>query len=364
MRRLIVVLLVGLLWPAPAGAAGSPPVSTSPPVVHGKPVVGHTLEVKPGAWEPTDATLTHRWTRDGDPVSGATGTTYTLVAQDVGHLIAVTETATASDGATTSVDSDPVGPVRKPTLHLDTEPAITGVMRYQRTVTADLGDTRPNAGSVSFHWLRDGERVTGPRGHYRLGYRDVGHRMRLVVAYHRDGYRTLHVRSAARTVLHRVAVRRTFSYSVRTKGDVTADVAVFRKQAQQTYDDPRGWRAAGFAFHRVRRGGDFTLVLATAAMVPTYSSACSSTWSCRVGRFVIINQTRWLHASPAWNRAHLPRRGYRHLVVDHETGHWLGHPHAQCSGSGPAPVMMQQSKGTGACSFNPWPLPAERWTSR
>ena len=113
-------------------------------------------------------------------------------------------------------------------------------------------------------------------------------------------------------------------------------------------------------FRRVPRGGDFTLVLSEASLVPSFSSSCSATWSCRVGRYVIINQERWSHASPAWNAARRSLRDYRHMVVNHETGHWLGRGHAGCPGSGPAPVMMQQSTGTGGCSFNPWPLPRER----
>jgi hypothetical protein len=154
-----------------------------------------------------------------------------------------------------------------------------------------------------------------------------------------------------------IPVRRHVTYSVITRGAITASLEVFRRQAQETYDDPRGWRAGGVEFRRVRRGGDFTLVLAAARAVPTFSSTCSATWSCRVGRYVIINQERWAHASPAWNAAGRSLRDYRHLVVNHETGHWLGRGHASCpAAGGPAPVMMQQSKGTGGCRFNPWPL--------
>ncbi len=48
------------------------------------------------------------------------------------------------------------------------------------------------------------------------------------------------------------------------------------------------------------------------------------------------------------------------MVVNHETGHWLGKGHARCPGKGRlAPVMMQQSKGTHGCRFNPWPTAAE-----
>ena len=154
--------------------------------------------------------------------------------------------------------------------------------------------------------------------------------------------------------------RRAVTYSVISRGHVTASMKVFRRQAQETYDDQRGWRAGGIEFRRVRRGGDFTLVLASARAVPTFSASCSAQWSCRVGRFVIINQLRWKHASPAWNAAGRSTRDYRHLVVNHETGHWLGLGHASCPRRGSkAPVMMQQSKRTDGCRLNPWPLPPE-----
>ncbi len=113
-------------------------------------------------------------------------------------------------------------------------------------------------------------------------------------------------------------------------------------------------------FRRVAKGGSFTLVLAEASTVPSFSSQCSATYSCRVGRYVIINQTRWQQATPPWNAAGESLRDYRHLVVNHETGHWLGKGHAGCPGPGKlAPVMMQQSKGTDGCRFNPWPTAAE-----
>ena len=104
------------------------------------------------------------------------------------------------------------------------------------------------------------------------------------------------------------------------------------------------------------------LVLAAAGTLPSFSSGCSVQWSCRVGRHVVINQLRWTKASPAWNRAGRSLRDYRHMVVNHETGHWLGHGHLGCPGPGRlAPVMMQQSKGLDGCRHNPWPLPSELW---
>ena len=241
-------------------------------------------------------------------------------------------------------------------------PSIEGTARQGRVLRAKPGRWTPRREETTYRWLRDGERIRGAREHrYRLGVAAVGARISVEVRARAAGHRwTTAVSGRTRRVAHAVPVRRRVTYSVTTRGPVTTSMKVFRRQAQETFEDPRGWRGAGVEFRRVRRGGDFTLVLAAARAVPTFAAGCSATWSCRVGRWVIINQERWKHASPAWNAAGRSRRDYRHMVVNHETGHWLGHGHASCPrGGGRAPVMMQQSKGTGACAFNPWPLPWE-----
>jgi hypothetical protein len=162
---------------------------------------------------------------------------------------------------------------------------------------------------------------------------------------------------AAVVTLPRLDVFRLHTYVVRTRGHVVADPDFFAAAAAKTYADPRGWLAAHHRFTRVPSGGDFTLVLAQARYLPAYSRVCSTLYSCRVGRNVVINQSRWRHGSP-----HFPGdlATYRAMVVNHETGHWLGRPHAFCRGPGRlAPVMQQQSKGMQGCRVNAWPLPRE-----
>jgi hypothetical protein len=158
---------------------------------------------------------------------------------------------------------------------------------------------------------------------------------------------------------------RTFTYSVTTRGAVHADFSEFQSQANQSLNDPRGWARMGVSFKQVPTGGDFILVLAEAGQLPSFSPGCSAEYSCRVGQYVIINQDRWLYATPSWNNAGGSLRDYRHMVVNHETGHWLGHDHEGCGGSGQAaPVMQQQSMDLQGCSFNPWPLTNELRTTR
>jgi Protein of unknown function (DUF3152) len=162
---------------------------------------------------------------------------------------------------------------------------------------------------------------------------------------------------AASAALPRLDVYRLHTYIVRTRGHIVANLATFEASAAATYADPRGWLRAHHRFKRVSSGGDFTLLLAQARYLLSYSSVCSTLYSCRVGRNVIINQSRWRHSSVHFTGS---KALYRQMVVNHETGHWLGRPHAFCSGPGKlAPVMQQQSKGMQGCLPNAWPLANE-----
>ena len=139
----------------------------------------------------------------------------------------------------------------------------------------------------------------------------------------------------------------------------------FRALANATLNDGRGWSRMGVSFKEVASGGMFTLVLSEASQMTTFSSGCGTEYSCRAGRYVVINQDRWVGATKPWNDAGGSLRDYRHMVVNHETGHWLGHDHATCSAPGqPAEVMQQQSISLQGCSFNPWPTKGELWSTQ
>ncbi len=151
------------------------------------------------------------------------------------------------------------------------------------------------------------------------------------------------------------AEKTTYTYEIGYRGNIVANKKKFVAQVAKTYAAERGWRRADLAFERVPRkdASDFTVVLAAADQMTSFSSLCSPYYSCRVGRYVIINQLRWRHSVSHWPDS---RRSYRKMVINHETGHWLGLGHRSCYRAGAkAPVMQQQSKSLDGCRANPWP---------
>src|SRR3712207_3654975 len=122
--------------------------------------------------------------------------------------------------------------------------------------------------------------------------------------------------------------------------------------------DLRGWSLGGsIRYRQVSSGGSFTLWLAAPSELPKFDPICSPEYSCRVGRNVIINDLRWRTGTSVWPDV----AEYRHYVINHELGHWLGRSHSTCPSSGSlAPVMQQQSIGLQGCVSNTWPLASEK----
>lgn len=156
---------------------------------------------------------------------------------------------------------------------------------------------------------------------------------------------------------------RVVTYSVGTRGQVSSDLATFSAEANQTLNDPRGWARLGVSFKEIPSGGQFSLLLTSPSVLGSVPG-CGAEWSCRSGTSVMINDTRWTNASTSWNQAGGNLRDYRHMVVNHEVGHWLGHGHLHCSAAGAlAPIMQQQSISLEGCTFNPWPQASELWST-
>ncbi|MCY4727560.1 hypothetical protein NYO98_14830 [Nocardioides sp. STR2] len=123
--------------------------------------LGKTLRVAAPAWSPggVSVTTTYQWLRDGSSISGATGTSYTLVNADFGKSITVKATGKAPgyiDGISTSL---PISPTSGDAIANVTAPTITGSpVAVGSRLTGNRGTWPTSYGTLSYTyaWLRDG----------------------------------------------------------------------------------------------------------------------------------------------------------------------------------------------------------------
>ena len=81
------------------------PSNESPPVISGSTSVGSTLACAPGAWFSAPTALNYSWSRDGTPVAGADGDTYTITTADEGHALTCLVTASNAAGEATAASA-------------------------------------------------------------------------------------------------------------------------------------------------------------------------------------------------------------------------------------------------------------------
>jgi hypothetical protein len=157
-------------------------------------------------------------------------------------------------------------------------------------------------------------------------------------------------------------VTKTYTYCVQLRNVDASHRGVLEAKLRAVYADARGWNLGGaVSYVQANSGCSFTVWLSAADQMPTFGAICDVNWSCRVGANVVLNFDRWQGASSAWNASGGSLDDYRSMVINHETGHWLGFGHSNCPGTGqPAPVMQQQSINLQGCRFNPWPTAGEQ----
>lgn len=143
-------------------------------------------------------------------------------------------------------------------------------------------------------------------------------------------------------------------FSIEVGAGVDLDRHELARSVIKTLSDERSWRGRGYGFELVDSGGQFTLIVATPSEVDRMCRPLRTNgyFSCSANGWVALNSDRWFGATSSWTAG---LAEYRHYLVNHEIGHQLGQGHVGCPGAGqPAPVMMQQTKGVGACLPNGW----------
>lgn len=98
-----------------AAIAPAPPALVTPPVASGTMRIGQVLSSSDGVW--TDATSwAYQWMRDGVPITGEIGATYTVVAADIAALITCEVTASGPGGTSAPEASNALASPWRPIL--------------------------------------------------------------------------------------------------------------------------------------------------------------------------------------------------------------------------------------------------------
>ena len=193
---------VGYTTAAKTSAAKVPTsvFTTAPtPTITGTAAVGSTLTAVAGTWTPAADSLAYQWKRNGTAITGATASTYALVAADGGASITVTVTATKAGYITTAKTSAAMVPTSAFTT--TPTPTITGTATVGSTLTAAPGTWSPAPDALTYQWKRNGTAITGATAStYKLVAADVGTSITVTVTAAKAGYTPTAKTSAAKAV--------------------------------------------------------------------------------------------------------------------------------------------------------------------
>jgi hypothetical protein len=166
------------------------PVNTALPTITGTVQQGQTLTEHHGTWSNEPTGYAYQWQRcdsSGNTckATAATGPTYVLGPEDVGHTIRVQETASNASGSSSAATSSATAAVTSQAPSNVTLPTITGTAQQGQTLTEHHGTWSNEPTGYAYQWQRcdssgntcKATAATGPT--YVLGTEDVGHTIRV-----------------------------------------------------------------------------------------------------------------------------------------------------------------------------------------
>ena len=175
--------------------------NTSPVAITGTVKVGEVLTRSVGGWTPAPDSRAYQWRRCDSgggscaDIGGETGTSYTLVAADLGQTIRVVETAskTAYNNATSTSAQTAV--VAAGDLTNTSPVAITGTVKVGEVLTRSVGGWTPAPDSRAYQWRRCDSGggscadISGETGtSYTLVAADLGQTIRVVETATKTAY--------------------------------------------------------------------------------------------------------------------------------------------------------------------------------
>ena len=214
-------------------AANSP--ATGAPTITGTARVGETLTASTTGIADSDgltnATFTYQWLADDAAISGATGSTYMLVAADVGKGIKVRVSFTDDRGNTESLTTESALIVTAANSPATGAPTITGTARVGETLTASTTGITDSDGlafaTFTYQWIKldsnlNDSDISGATGStYTLVAADAGKAIKVRVSFTDDAGNTESLTSGASAAV--TAAKKTASGTARVGETLTAN---------------------------------------------------------------------------------------------------------------------------------------------
>ncbi len=172
-------------------APSSTPVATKQPPLSGEPIVGQGLKVEAASWSPTPASVTYAWLRCNangrlcSPIAGESTDSYSVDADDVGHVLLAA--VSASKQTVLSLSAGVVRTAPGPVATI--RPVVTGTLQQGSRLTGTAG-TWGGSGTITYayQWYRcdrNGAHCSSvhgaTKGSYTLVASDVGKTIGLTV---------------------------------------------------------------------------------------------------------------------------------------------------------------------------------------
>ena len=284
--------------------------ATGAPTITGTAQVGETLTANTSGVADADGLSSvqyeYQWLADDAEVAGATGSTYTLVADDMGKAISVSVSFTdAADNEETLTSAATEAAAARPNSLATGAPTISGTVQVGETLTADTSGLADSDGltnaTFSYQWLADDTEIAGATSlTYTLADVDEGKAIKVEASFTDDEGNDESLTSAATAA---VAAAEPSEPPDRPRG---LEATATHDSVTLTWDDPGDDSITGYVIlRRVRendQGGEFSvLVPDTGSAAATYTDdtvAASTTYTYRIKAINgagTSERSRWFH---------------------------------------------------------------------
>ncbi|MCW2798794.1 MAG: hypothetical protein JWQ70_266 [Aeromicrobium sp.] len=234
-----------------------------PPTITGSPAVDSVLTEHDGTWAPGGVAFTYEWLADGNVISGATGSTFTPTAAELGKKITVRVTGTKTNLSQYVAESIETAPVAAAPVVNQTAPVLSGTAREGQQLSTTDGTWTPGGTTYSYQWKADGTNISGAAdaSTYTLTSGEVGKVITVEVTASKSGYSDAKKTSNSVGPVDPTAVSNTTAPSITSAAVVGTPITV----------NTGTWKPSGvgFAYQWLADGSPIAANSTSATFTPT-----------------------------------------------------------------------------------------------